>query len=99
MAWARTWSVQQRALKAMRLKAPEEWEDFRNEVAIMRRLKRHHNIVHMIDAAQDNVCMARCMIPEGCGKGKKNKKEKPKKKKKGKKKKKAKKNKKKKAKK
>ena len=43
----------QRALKAMRLKAPEEWEDFRNEVAIMRRLKRHHNIVHMIDAAQD----------------------------------------------
>ena len=50
-----------------------------------------------IDAAQDNVCMAQCMIPEGCGKGKKNKKKKPKKKKKGKKNKKAKKNKKKKA--
>lgn len=42
-----------RALKAMRLKAPEEWQDFRNEILIMKRIKRHHNICHIVDSAED----------------------------------------------
>jgi len=43
----------ERALKAMRLKAPEEWTDFHNEILIMKRIKRHHNICHIIDSAED----------------------------------------------
>ena len=42
-----------RALKAMRLKAPEEWQDFHNEILIMKRIKRHHNICHILDSAED----------------------------------------------
>ena len=37
----------------MRLKAPEEWEDFHNEILIMKRIKRHRNICHILDAAED----------------------------------------------
>jgi len=43
----------ERALKAMRLKAPEEWQDFHNEILIMKRIKRHHNICHILDTATD----------------------------------------------
>jgi serine/threonine protein kinase len=42
-----------RALKAMRLKAREEWDDFRNEILIMKRIKRHRNICHILDTAED----------------------------------------------
>jgi len=42
-----------RALKAMRLKEPEEWQDFHNEILIMTRIKRHHNICHILDSADD----------------------------------------------
>ena len=37
----------------MRLKAPEEWEDFHNEILIMKRIKRHRNICHILDTAED----------------------------------------------
>ena len=42
-----------RALKAMRLKAPEEWEDFHNEILVMNKIKRHRNICHILDTAED----------------------------------------------
>jgi len=42
-----------RALKAMRLKEQEEWNDFHNEISIMKKIKRHHNICHILDSAED----------------------------------------------
>ena len=42
-----------RALKAMRLKAPLEWQDFRNEVMVMKKITRHRNICHILDTAAD----------------------------------------------
>ena len=42
-----------RALKAMRLKTADEREDFHNEVLIMRKITKNHNICHLLDAAED----------------------------------------------
>jgi serine/threonine protein kinase len=41
--------TQVRALKAMRLKTADEREDFHNEISIMRKITKHHNICHLLD--------------------------------------------------
>lgn len=43
----------QRACKAMRLPDALDREDFRHEVAILKQIKVHHNICHIIDSAED----------------------------------------------
>jgi len=43
-----------RACKAMRLPEPQDREDFRHEVAVLRKCGRHKNICHVIDVAEDH---------------------------------------------
>ena len=42
-----------RACKAMRLPTPMDREDFRHEVHILKKIKIHHNICHIVDSAED----------------------------------------------
>ena len=46
-------SGKQRACKAMRLPTQLDREDFRHEVAILKQIKIHHNICHIVDHAED----------------------------------------------
>ena len=46
-------SGKQRACKAKRLPTPLDRDDFRNEVKVMKMIKSHHNICHIIDSAED----------------------------------------------
>lgn len=43
----------QRACKAMRLPTQLDRDDFRHEVAILKQIKIHHNICHVVDSAED----------------------------------------------
>ena len=43
----------QRACKAMRLENQFDRDDFRSEVAIMKMIKTHRNICHIVDSAED----------------------------------------------
>ena len=43
----------QRACKAMRLPSSLDREDFRNEVMILKQVKAHRNICHVVDSAED----------------------------------------------
>jgi len=43
----------QRACKAMRLPSQLDREDFRHEVQILKQIKVHHNICHVVDSAED----------------------------------------------
>lgn len=43
----------QRACKAMRLPSQLDREDFRQEVGILKQIKIHHNICHVVDSAED----------------------------------------------
>jgi serine/threonine protein kinase len=46
-------SGKQRACKAMRLPTALDREDFRHEVAILKSIKTHRNICHVVDSAED----------------------------------------------
>jgi len=46
-------SGKQRACKAMRLPGALDREDFRHEVAILKQIKTHRNICHVVDSAED----------------------------------------------
>jgi hypothetical protein len=43
----------QRACKAMRLPSQLDREDFRHEVAILKQIKQHRNICHVVDSSED----------------------------------------------
>uniref|UniRef100_A0A7S2H0Y4 Calmodulin n=1 Tax=Haptolina brevifila TaxID=156173 RepID=A0A7S2H0Y4_9EUKA len=44
----------QRACKAMRLRIPEDRADFRAEVRVLEQVRKHKNICHLIDHAEDS---------------------------------------------